>query len=970
METSKSTQVEPAGTYRTDRLTRQLYSTDASIYQVQPDGVSFPHRPEDLRNLVDFARSRGESITIRGGGTSLSGQAIGEGIVVDCSRHLTDVLDLDPENRTVRVQPGVVLEQLNKLLASRDLMFGPDVAPDSRATLGGMIGNNSAGAHSIRYGHTSEHIKRLTCVLSNGERVRFHPVPRSEADARASGNSLEARLYRTVPSLVEDHAEVIRERFPDLPRNVAGYGLDRFLDRLEKGYVDFAQLVAGSEGTLALTESATLGVVPEPEVSVLGVLHCDSLREALKANRILVEEQPHALELIDRKIIELARDSLEYARKLRWVEGDPRALLVVEETGNSREEALDRIRSHRENLSEAGVSGTFLEAVDPDLQADVWAVRKAGLPLLLGLPGNRKPTTFVEDTVVGTDRLDDYVDRFQDLVAEHGTEAAFYGHASVGCLHIRPLVDLKDEQDIGNMRDLARDAVDLVAEFGGSVSGEHGDGLARSEWLRRYYGEEIVGLFRRIKQAFDPEGIFNPGKIVDPPRMDENLRFGSTYRVDVPDTVQDLSDQGGFQELVELCNGNGACRKEESGTMCPSYMATREEVHSTRGRANALRGLISGDLPPDSLTDGTMEEVMELCISCKACKSECPSNVDMAPLKEEIKHKINRENGVSLRDRLFGLIGPTARRLAGYQPLVSWLQTLPGIDLLAKRILGIAPARDLPAFSSRPFRPGTEERPGRTGSDEKPNGRVVLYVDTFSGYIESDLGRSAHRLLANLGYEVVVPETPCCGRPMMSKGMLERAQEQVEANLEVLYPYADQNLPIVGLEPSCVSALTDDFPRYAPGHRADSVAERAELLSSFLARNEAFSPSDPSDRNVLIHGHCHQKALWGTDPLRELMDELTTGDVSVIDSGCCGMAGSFGFEKEHYDHSEAMAQRRLVPEVVSAGPDTVVVAEGTSCRQQIAHFTGREALHPVEALDIFTKGGSTRVRGRGAVSTE
>ncbi|MFB6355673.1 MAG: FAD-binding and (Fe-S)-binding domain-containing protein [bacterium] len=959
------------GEIRQDDLSSQLYSTDASIYKVHPNWVCIPRNTSDLSRVVEWCSQHDIRLTPRGSGTSLSGQAIGQGAVVDCSRHLDDVRNFDAHSETVTVQPGVILDHLNDHLGKHGYQFGPDVATSSRANLGGMIGNNSAGAHSIRYGHTSGHVEALRCVLSNGEQVEFKPVPIERADEIAEGDTLEAQLYDVIPELVRNHAREIKDKFPDIQRNSAGYPLDRFLDQLEEGYVDFTQLVCGSEGTLAVVKEADLNVVKAPHDRALLVLHCDTVLEAMRANKRVVREDPYAVELIDDMILELARESLEMSRKLEWVEGEPSALLVVELAEYPGGDPLQERLQHMESILRDEFKGPVIRAVEPHEQEQVWAVRKAGLPLLLGLPGNRKPTTFIEDTAVEPERLAEYVKEFQELVADHDTRAAFYGHSSVGCLHIRPLINLKDGQDVENMRDLARDAVDLVMEYNGTITGEHGAGRARSEWLERMYGSTIVELFCGIKETFDPGGILNPGNVVDSQRMTENLRFGDDYSTQEFETVQDFSGVDGFDNLVELCNGNGACRKEESGTMCPSYMVTSEEKDSTRGRANALRGLIDGDLDPDSLTDGTMEEVMDLCISCKGCKSECPTGVDMAPLKEEVMHKVNQEKGSSIRDRMFANIGPLARFSSTFQPFFSWMQKLPGAETITKSLLGIAPERSLPQFSSNPFsfktngsaKPGNENStmsPPTSDSKRETREPVVLYVDTFNGYIDSDIARSAYELLDSIGYDVITPETPCCGRPMMSKGYLDRAKQKVRENIDVLYSYARKDIPIIGLEPSCVSTFTDDYPRYSPGKKSETLAQQTQLFSSFLSERvdeHSFQDSQRSTPNldlkadVLIHGHCHQKALYGTTDLERLFERLTSGDVSVIDSGCCGMAGSFGFEAEHYEDSKAMGERKLIPAVERSDENTVIIAEGTSCRQQISELSNQKAFHPANFIN-------------------
>lgn len=938
------------GVVRTDSVTQQLYSTDASIYKCRPSYVVFPFNRSDVEILHRWSLEHSVTLIPRGGGTSLSGQSIGRGAVVDYSRHFDGILEWKPEEERVRVQPGVVLETLNEYLESEEFQFGPDVATANRATIGGMIGNNSAGAHSIRHGRTSDHVHSLECVLYNGESVTFEPLTLEEAERRASQSNLEGRIYRRIPDLVEDYDTEIRDRFPEIMRNVSGYGVDRFLEKLDEGIVDFTELVCGSEGTLGAVVEAELDVVPAVESTALLVLECESLDEAVRANRLAVDRDPLAVELLDEMLLELAGDSLEFSRYLDWMDGDPEAVLIVEIGEEPDRPSLeDQVREIEIAFEEGGFDGTVHSFFDESSQERIWTVRKSGLPLLLGISGDRKPTTFVEDTAVDPDDLAEYVSDFQDLVAEHGTQAAYYGHSSVGCLHIRPLVNLKSSEGVGTMRSLAEDVVELVKDYDGALSGEHGDGRARSEFLDDRYGTELTDLFAELKTTFDPEHHLNPGNVVDPGPMDRDLRFGPDYEVNVPDTVQDFSGQGGFQEIVERCNGSAVCRKQETGTMCPSYMVTDEEKHSTRGRANALRGLMDGDVDPEALEDGRIRSVMDLCISCKACKSECPSEVDMAPLKEEVLHKIHESEGTTLRDKAFARIGTLARRLAPLQPLPGAMTSLPGVEYLTKKVLGVAEERDLPDLSSDPFRDWSTDR-GPLDAEEET---VLLHVDTFSGYMNPEVARAARRVLERLGFDVVVPETPCCGRPMMSKGFLEEAREQVEKTLGLLGPYAEVGVPIVTLEPSCHSVLVDDAPRYAPGDRAETVAESSTLFGRFLrdnARDRVEELARDPGHGFLLHGHCHQKALEGRGALVELLESITEEEVRFVDAGCCGMAGSFGYEAEHYRHSRKMAERKLVPAVEDASPTTRVVAPGISCRQQIRHFTRSEVRHPARTI--------------------
>jgi FAD/FMN-containing dehydrogenase/Fe-S oxidoreductase len=937
------------GVVRTDSVTKQLYSTDASIYKIRPNYVIFPFNRKDVITVHRWSQRHSVPLTPRGGGTSLSGQSIGQGAVIDYSKHFDQILEWDSENERVRVQPGLVLEHLNKALAEHGYQFGPDVATANRATIGGMIGNNSAGAHSIRHGHTADHVHSLDCVLANGETVTFEPLSMAEAERRGEQSNLEGRLYRTLPERIQQSRKKIMSEYPELMRNVSGYALDRFLDQLDDGVVDFTQLICGSEGTLGTVIEAELDVVPAVERTGLVVLECDSLQDALSANREAIKGNPLAVELLDSKLLELAQNSIEFSRYLDWIEGDPEAVLIVETELSEKDTSTEGGNEYyRQLFRDSGFQGPIHSVRDDSLQQKIWKVRKSGLPLLLGIPGDKKPTTFVEDTAVDPDRLVDYVTEFQELVADHDTEAAFYGHSSVGCLHIRPLINLKSNDGPTRMRDLARDVVDLVEKYNGALSGEHGDGKSRSEWLESYYGDYLTNLFEVVKDTFDSDHRLNPGNIVDPQRMDKNLRFGSDYDTSSLETVQDFSEQGGATEIIERCNGSGVCRKENDGTMCPSYMVTEEEKHSTRGRANVLRGLIDGDLDSSAMTDGRLESVMELCISCKACKSECPSEVDMAPLNEEVQHKINTAEGTDLRSQFFAEIGRTVRRLASFQPLPAAIMSIPGMERLVKSSLDISPQRNLPSIAGNPF--NVSKYPDDPTSVDNP---VVLYVDTFSGYVEPDLARRSISLLKRLGYDPIVPDVPCCGRTLMSKGFLDKAQYQAQKTVDTLMPFAEKNLPILVLEPSCHSVLTDDLSRYVPGDTAEKIGESSVLISTFLVNNMETLNETTNVRpntDILVHGHCHQKALVGSMDLVRLLDEFNQGEVEFVDSGCCGMAGSFGFEREHYSHSKKMANRKLVPAIKRSNSAKTVVAPGISCRQQINHFTDVSFKHPVEFL--------------------
>lgn len=945
------------GQVRADLTSRLLYATDASIYQVAPALVAIPKVPEDVAALLAVARERGVPVLPRGGGTSLEGQTTGPGIQVDFGPHLNRVLTVDPEARTAQVEPGLVLDDLNRALAPHGLQFGPDVATADRATLGGMIGNNSSGARSLVYGKTVDHVVALDVLLADGSQRRFAEKTRAGLEALLAGHGREPELYRTVVALTRELGPTIVERFPKILRRVSGYNLDEMLrglravgddvpewpgeiapgGRRPQGF-SLAPLVVGSEGTLGITMQATLNCVPRPEATGLLVGMFRSRDEALEANLALLELQPHALELLDRMLLDLARRQREMSRHMTFLQGEPESVLLCEFAG-SPEEVAGRLEGARRHLEARGLGYAHLAVTDVAVKNDVWKVRKAGLPLLLGIPGRRKPIAFVEDTAVAPQRLLPFVQRFDEIMAAHGTKAAYYAHASVGCLHIRPMLDLKDAEDVRRMGEISAAVTDLVLEMGGALSGEHGDGKAHSQWLPRLFGSEIHGAFERLKRTFDPQALLNPGNIVDAPPMTENLRFGASYKVQLPVLELDWTVEGGFDEAVELCNGAGVCRKLNAGTMCPSYMVTKDEEHSTRGRANALRNALSGQL---DLTSNRMHEVMDLCLECKGCKAECPSNVDLAKLKFEFLCQYWKKHPIPFRTRLFAHAETMSRLGAAFAPVSNWIAQGPLWPLLA-RVLGIAPERRLPPFARPTFEATWRPRP----ADDRP--RVALFVDTWANYHETSVAGAAVKVLEAAGYQVELARKVCCGRPAISKGLVGPVRRATAQNLALLAPYAEGGIPVVGLEPSCILTMRDEMQWLHPGPKARAVASVCFTLEEFLADKELPLRARPGE--VLLHGHCHQKALVGTAPVKAVLGKVPGLTVREVDSGCCGMAGSFGYEAEHYGISQAIGGRRLFPAVEEAKRNGwPVVAAGTSCRHQIREATGVRALHPAEFL--------------------
>ena len=936
---------------RFDDLTRVLYSTDASIYQIEPLGVVIPRTEEDLVATVEIAARHRVPLLPRGGGSSLAGQAVGKALVVDLSKYLNRVVDIDPDARTMTVQPGLTLNFLNRAVAPHGLMYGPDPASGERATIGGIVGNNSTGAHSILYGMTVDHIVATDVILSDGSLAHFESVDGKTVNDRARGNTLEARLYREIPILLNEVADEIDAHFPKHWRRASGYNLNYLLKGLRENRFNLAQAVVGSEGTLAVVRSVTLKLVERPRHKGLCVVHCDDLIQAMHVNLAALECcQPSAVELLDRMAIELARTVPEYARQLSFVKGNPEALMIVEFYGENDAEVVRKIEHLETHLRQRRLADTFVRALTPEQQAQVWNVRKVGLGLLMSVRGDYKPIAFIEDASVPPQALPDYVADILALMRETDTRVAMYAHASAGCLHIRPLINLKDTRDVEKMAFIANRVADLVVKYGGAMSGEHGDGLARSQFIERIFGPELYQAFRRLKGIFDPENIMNPGKIVDAPAMTSNLRYGGDYVVRVIPTVYNWDDFQGFDRAVEQCNGAGVCRKLDVGTMCPTFMATRDEKDSTRGRANTLRAWMSGK--PLSPSDEEVYEVLDLCVGCKGCKSECPSAVDMNKIKTEWLAWYYESHGMPLRNWVFGHIHHLNALLAPFAPLANRVMRSRAFKWVSARVLKIHPRRSLPLLAEETFLSWWHKRPPR--ETPAPRGQVVLFPDTFVTYNEPHIGQAAVRLLEAAGYEVIVAEKrACCGRPLLSKGLLKEAKKNAAYNVNLLLPYARAGVPIIGLEPSCILTMRDEYPDLVPGEDARVVAQQCMTIDEFLADLLREAPDalhfEAPERPVYVHGHCHQKALVGTRPTLDAL-QAAGFQVEEIPSGCCGMAGSFGYEMEHFDLSVKIAEDRLLPTLREAPPDALVVADGTSCRHQIADLSDREGLHLVEVL--------------------
>ena len=934
------------GDVRFDAASRLLYSTDASMYQVEPVGVVIPRDGDDVQAALEVARRHRVAVLPRGGGTSLTGQTVNHALVLDFSRHMDQMLEVNAEELWARVQPGLVQDNLNDQVRSLGLQFGPDTSTSNRATLGGMLGNNSGGSHSIAYGLTVEHVIELTTRLADGSRAVFGEVTPEAFAAKCRAPGLEGEIYREVARIRDTYADEIRTRYPAHWRRVSGYNLDELVkDRP----LNMARVVVGSEGTLVTVLEARVRLVRRPRKTALEVIHYHDIQEALESSQPILETGPYAVELTDKMILDLARNNIEQSQRMGFVQGDPAAIMIVEYAGETDAE----VRAKIEALDACRQRGRFGYAAhvarDTAEQQSIWKLRKAGLGLLLGMKGDKKPIAFVEDTAVEPRHLAEFVSSFREIFAKHDTVGAYYGHCSVGCLHIRPVIDLKTPRGLEQVRAIADEITDLVVRFRGTLSSEHGDGRARSPYLEKLFGPRLMQAFRELKHAFDPDNRMNPGNLVAPVGITDHLRYGTQYTTWEPSTLLDFSEQGGFAAAIEMCNGVGACRKTLEGTMCPSYMATKDEEHSTRGRANALRAALSGRLPKAEFTGRRLYEVMDLCLECKGCKAECPANVDMAKLKYEFLHHYYEANGLPLRNRLFGQIAKVNRLGSRLPALVNRLSGLAPSRWALEKIAGIDRRRPLPSLAAETFDDWFRRH---TPPAAAPRGEVVLFNDTFVTYNVPEIARAAVEVLESAGYRAVLVDRKCCGRPLISKGMLTQAREHAAWNVAQLAPYARRGVAIVGLEPSCLLTLRDETVDLLRTDDARAVARQSLLFEEFLVRERGRGLAlrfGANGRKALLHGHCHQKALVGTAPTVAAL-RWAGFEVSEVDSGCCGMAGSFGFEREHYDVSVALGNRRLAPAVKAAPAETEIVAPGISCRQQIQHLAGRRAKHPAEVL--------------------
>ncbi|MFW6195201.1 MAG: FAD-binding and (Fe-S)-binding domain-containing protein, partial [Chloroflexota bacterium] len=940
------------GEVRFDAYSRALYSQDASIYQMEPAGVVLPRSQEDVQAVMELCHRHGVKVLSRGGGTGLSGQTVSEGaVVIDYTKYMHNLLEVNREERWARTQPGITLTELNRQLRPHGLMFTPDPSTANRATVGGALGNNSCGAHSIVYGKTVDHVRAMDVVLSDGTRTEFQELTGQALDAKKRLPGLEGEIYREVARLGPESQPLVEKYFPKILRRVGGYNLDRVPT---PDGLDLTQLMVGSEGTLGAVTAARLNLVPIPQHVGLAVLHFGSLDESMEATVATLEHGPSAVEHIGAIIIQQARRQLSFSRNIDFLQGDPTDILVVEFAADSMEEIEHKLERLEQDMRRRELGFAVTRLTNPAEQSKVWSMRSAGLGLMNNVEGSAKPLPFVEDTAVDPAKLPEYVRRFDQIVRANGTEAGYYGHASVGCLHVRPLIDIKTREGMERLYKIADEISDLVKEFGGSMTGEHGDGIVRGFWSEKMFGPELVGKFREVKRAFDPQGIMNPGKVFDTPHLLDNLRYGDEYRAQPVNTRMDFAKEGGFAGAIEMCNGVGACRKLNSGAMCPSYMATREEEHTTRGRANALRAAMSGSIPMEQLTSKRMFDVLDLCLECKSCKAECPSNVDMAKIKYEFLYQYYQQHSVPLRSRMVANIHRLNALAAPMAPLANAVNRSAPVRWMLDKVVGFDYQRPMPPVTRSTFEKWFFRRGASSAS--APRGQVVLFHDTFMNFNYPSIGIAATDLLEAFGYEVVVlKDRKCCGRPMVSKGLLDKAGKNARHNVDLLQEYVERGLKVAGCESSCVMAIRDEYPDLLGGdEKARAVADNTVMVEDLIA--EAMEDGGPQAeftdlaKKVAFLGHCHQRALTGTANSVRALSLPPNYEVTEIPAGCCGMAGSFGYEKEHVAVSQGAAEDRFLPFVRSASPDTEVTVTGVSCREQTGFGSNRRARHLVEVL--------------------
>lgn len=934
-----------------DAITCSIYSIDASIYEVKPLGVAFPRDKEDLIQLLKIAAHHKIPITARGAATGITGSCLGSGLIVDTSKYLNQIIEINIEEEYAICEPGVVQDRLNEALAPHGYRLGPDTSTGNRATLGGMLANNSAGARSLFYGRMVDHVKEVELALSGGELLHFKAISNEEWIKKRQQDNREGVIYKTIFKILNSHREAIQKSFPKIPRHVSGYNLDMLLTAPP---LNVCNLITGSEGTLGIATQIKVKIAKKTKLTGICILHLHDMISAMRMIGSMLAHRPIALEMIDNKILSSARNSPAVCTKLAWLIGNPEAVFVAEFEAATHEALDAKLQDFSNAMQSLNIGYANVILTHPQEIAAVWEVRKAGLGLLLSKRSYSRAIAFIEDISIAPNKLPDFMADFCQYLKSIGKDAGIYGHIGSGCMHIRPYIDLRKKEETARMQEMMKDISSMVLNYGGAMSGEHGDGLVRSWLNEKMFGKELYNAFKDLKAAFDPDQLMNPGKIVDGPPLTENLKLSpQSKNLKIP-TLLDFSSEGGFELAVDMCNGNGQCRKKEN-VMCPSFQVSGEEYHTTRARAQTLRSIIHGKLPLQELTGEGLYEVLDLCIECKGCKKECPSQVDMAKMKSEILYQYQERHGYSLRNHFFSSLHRLNQLSSPFAKIINHLSS----TFIAKTILswiGVAPQRKLPQLAQEKFSTWFEKQ--KPAPKAK---KLILFNDTYTEFNEPSIGRAAYHILSALGYQIILANGYCCGRPLISKGFLKEAKENASNLIKHLNQLNSQNLPIIILEPSCVSAFIDDYKGLL-GHQEKSLYTFTDHLFSFeeflqkhLENGILPIPFQDKKYDVWVHGHCHQKALISMIPTIEILKSIPGFTVHEIDSGCCGMAGSFGYEKEHYDFSMKIGNLKLFPTLHSVKNEDLIIASGMSCRSQIHDGTHRHAIHLAEAIYLQTR---------------
>lgn len=927
-----------------DTIHRQAYSVDASIFEIQPLGVAIPKTKNDLVTILRLAKQYNIPVIARGAATGITGGCIGKGLIIDLSKYLNRILEINYDQEYAICEPGVVQDQLNLGLAERGYRLGPDTSTGNRATLGGMVGNNAAGARSLRYGKMVDHVISVELALASGTLVTFSAIDADSISRKMALENEEGTIYRKIIHIQEHYRNEIEEHFPKIPRRVSGYNLDELI---APGPLNLSKLIVGSEGTLGITTEIKVKICKKPGILGLCVIHFHELNEGMNAIPTMLSFAPLSLEMIDNKIIEMGRQSPSMKGKLTWLKDQPRMVFVAEFDAHTPEELQKKIHQFESEIARQNIGYARVTILDPTQMNYVWEIRKAGLGLLLSKRTYSRAIAFIEDITLSPEQLAPFMTQFEAYLKKVGKEAGIYGHVGSGCMHVRPYIDLRQPEELDLMKTMMQDIADLLLKYGGALSGEHGDGIIRS-WLNpKMFGEKLYQAFLEVKAAFDPENRMNPGKIVNGQPLLENLRLDPTVKPRKIQTFLNFEREGGFELAVDLCNGNGLCRKSEK-VMCPSFQASKDEYDTTRARAQALRGIINRQLPAEAMSHQDVYDVLDLCLECKGCKTECPSQVDMAKMKSEFLYHYYQKHHHPLRNYLFGYIGTLNWVGSKFPKIFNFFVRLK----LTKAILswlGIAPERPLPGLAESRFSK-LHETPQASSNQSK----VVLFNDTFTEFNHPEIGTAALKVLKALGVEVIIPPWTCCGRPLLSKGLLSQAKEKAAAVIAMLYPYAQKGIKIIGLEPSCILTIKDDYPNFFNDEPTQAVIRACttfdEFLNDQLQEGKLPLKFTETEQEVKIHGHCYQKSLVGMQPSLNVLNAIPGFTVSEIPSGCCGVAGSFGYEKEHYAFSIKIGELQLFPTIRKAAEKTLIVANGMSCRSQISHGTGKRALHLAEVI--------------------